>query len=245
LQRRSRRHCVSIERPQLVGSLLSRGRIRGWRWSGGAFLPYGAVFGDGALGGGLAGRVGQQRPRAVGDPARKAGQAGHLDAAGAIGGAGPDRVVEVDEEARQLWQDLGDDRSTAEACYGLATLALIGGDAARAATLFGTRLALSHHVDDKMIVADALEGLAGVAARRDEAGRAAQLLGTAGALQECIEAPVAAHRRAAHAETVASTRAGLDVAAFGAAWESGQSWSLVQAVTEAMALAETLAGASF
>ncbi len=39
LQRRSRRHCVSIERPQLVGQLLSRGRIRGWRWSDGAFLP--------------------------------------------------------------------------------------------------------------------------------------------------------------------------------------------------------------
>jgi hypothetical protein len=234
------RHCVSIERSQLVGSLLSRGRIRGWRWSGGAFLPYGAVFGDGALGGGLAGRVGQQRPRAVGDPARKAGQAGHLDAAGAIGGAGPDRVVEHPEEARQVWQDLGNDRSTAEACYGLATLALIGGGAARAATLFGTSLALSHHVDDKMIVADALEGLAGVGSATVHA---AHVLAAA-ALRERIEAPVAAHRRAAHAETVASTRAGLDVAAFAAAWESGQSWSLAHAVTEAMALAETLAGAS-
>ena len=60
--------------------------------------------------------------------------------------------------------DLGNDRSTAEACYGLATLALIGGDAARAASLFGTSLTLSHHVDEKMIVADALEGL------RDERG---------------------------------------------------------------------------
>jgi hypothetical protein len=95
-----------------------------------------------------------------------------------------------------------------------------------------------------MMVADVLEDLAGVSIRQNEAERAAQLLAAAAALQERIEAPVAAHRRAAHAETVASTRAGLAVAAFAAAWESGQSWSLAQAVTEAMALAETLAGAS-
>jgi hypothetical protein len=135
--------------------------------------------------------------------------------------------------------DLGNDRSTAEACYGLATLALIGGDATRAAPLFGTSLTLSHHVDEKMIVADALEGLAGVGSATVHAAHV-----LAAALRERIETPVAAHRRAAHAETVASTRADLDVAAFAAAWESGQSWSLAQAVTEAMALAETLAGAS-
>jgi len=87
--------------------------------------------------------------------------------------------------------DLGNDRSTAEACYGLATLALIGGDAARAASLFGTSLTLSHHVDEKMIVADALEGLAGVGSATVHA---AQVLAAA-ALRERIETPVAAPPR--------------------------------------------------
>ena len=62
--------------------------------------------------------------------------------------------------------ELGDDRAMAEVCSGLATLALLQGDDARAAALVGTSLALAQTVDDQLKIAEALEGVAAVAAHR-------------------------------------------------------------------------------
>jgi predicted ATPase/transcriptional regulator with XRE-family HTH domain len=144
-------------------------------------------------------------------------------------------------EALQLLRNLGDDRAAAEACCGLASLALIQGDNALAASLFGESLTLADGVGDKMKVADGLEGLAGVAVRQGQAERAALMLGTAAALRDRINAPIAAHRRDNHESITSSIRVELGKAAFAAAWQIGQGWSLDQAVTEAKGLAETLA----
>jgi predicted ATPase/DNA-binding XRE family transcriptional regulator len=142
------------------------------------------------------------------------------------------------DEARQRLQGLGDDRAVAEVCSGLATLALLQGDAARAAALVGTSLALAQRVDDQLKIAEALEGVAAVAAHRGAAERAAHVLGAAAALRERIAAPVAGHHRAAYAQLVAATRAALQPAAFAAAWDIGQEWSLDQVVAEARALTQ-------
>jgi tetratricopeptide (TPR) repeat protein len=145
------------------------------------------------------------------------------------------------EEARQLLQDLGDDRAASEAYYGLGAVALAQGEDRRAASLFGTSLALAYGVADQIKVADALEGVAGVAVGRGQAKQAAQLLGAAAALRARIEAPVAAHRRAGLDRIVAAARAGLDATAFAAAWATGQAWSLEQAVNEGVGVADVLA----
>jgi predicted ATPase/transcriptional regulator with XRE-family HTH domain len=154
------------------------------------------------------------------------------------------RAAALFAEARQLFQDLGDDRSAAEACYGLGALALVQGEDARAASLFGTSLTLAHGVDDKMKVADGLEGVASVAVRQGQAERAARVLGAAAALRDRIEAPVAAHRRAALARIIAASQAELDEATFTTAWNVGQVGALEQAISEAVGLAEALASPS-
>jgi tetratricopeptide (TPR) repeat protein len=150
-------------------------------------------------------------------------------------------AAERAEEARQVLQALGDDRAAAEACYGLASVARARGDDRRAASLFGESLILAQGVDDKLQVADALEGVATIAVRQGQAERTAQLLGAATALRDRMEAPVAAHRRAVLADSIAASRAALGHAAFVAAWNVGQAWTMEQAAREARSLAETLA----
>jgi hypothetical protein len=88
-----------------------------------------------------------------------------------------------------------------------------------------------------------LEGLAGAAMREGETEHAARLVGAAAALRQQIAAPIAAHRRAAHAGTVAAARERLGDAGFAAACQAGEAWSVAQAVAEASQLVETLAGA--
>ena len=140
-----------------------------------------------------------------------------------------------------MLQNIGDDRTVAEACYGLANLALSQGDEERAASLFGASLALADGIDDKIKVADTFEGLAEVAVRRDQAERAALVLGAAAALRDQINAPVAAHRRSRHASVLAATRAGLNAEQFAAAWDAGQRRPLEQTISEARGMAEMLA----
>jgi hypothetical protein len=144
-------------------------------------------------------------------------------------------------EARQVLQNLGADRDAAEACYGLACSALAQKDESRAASLFGTSLALAHGVEDKMKIADNLEGVADVAVRLGQAEQAASLLGAAAALRDRISGPIPAHRRDDHARIVAAARAGLAAERYAAAWQTGQSWSLAEAVGEARSHAEAMA----
>ena len=113
-----------------------------------------------------------------------------------------------------------------------AALALAGSDDRRAASLFADSLTLAHAVDDKVKVADALEGVAAVAVQQGQAEHAAtHVLGAAAALRDRIAAPVAAHRRAALARIIAASRAVLDEVAFASAWDTGQGWTLEQAIS--------------
>jgi predicted ATPase/transcriptional regulator with XRE-family HTH domain len=146
------------------------------------------------------------------------------------------------EEARQILLDLGDNRAAAAAFHGLAGVALAQDDATCATSHFRTSLALALSADDKMTVADNLEGVADVAIRRGDTVRGAQLLGAASALRARIEAPVAAHRRTALEAIVSASRTVLSEATFTEAWNTGQGWSLAEAVSEAMELADEIGG---
>ena len=115
------------------------------------------------------------------------------------------------------------------------------GDDRQAAALFGTALALSRDVDDKLNVADCLEGLAGPVTRLGQAASAARLLGSTAALREAIGAPVAAHFRATYDQIVAATRAKIGEAAFEAAWAAGRALPLERAIAEALSLIDELA----
>jgi hypothetical protein len=86
--------------------------------------------------------------------------------------------------------------------------------------------------------------VASVAVRQGQAERAARVLGAAAALRDRIEAPVAAHRRAALARIIAASQAELDEATFTTAWNVGQVGTLEQAISEAVGLAEALASPS-
>ncbi len=78
------------------------------------------------------------------------------------------------EEAMALAREIGDERTTALALYGLGSVALQRGDAARADAWFRQSLSLWEGLDDTWGRANALDGLGGAAHNRDKFAGIAQ-----------------------------------------------------------------------
>jgi predicted ATPase/DNA-binding XRE family transcriptional regulator len=118
----------------------------------------------------------------------------------------------------------------------LAGTASDQGDYRRAAAVLEEALTAAREVGDKRSVAMGLEEMAAVASADGRARQAARLLGAAEALRVVVGAPRPPADRARCERRIAAARADLGDRAFAAAWDSGRSLALEDAVTEALTL---------
>ena len=128
----------------------------------------------------------------------------------------------------------GDEYGIALGHQGLGTVARDKGDDASALPHFSAALAGHHRADELWHAAWCLEGVALAGAGADPAW-AARLLGAAEALRTAIGAPLPPPHRPAYDRVVAGIRGRLDEGMFAAAWASGRSLPLPEAVAEAQA----------
>jgi non-specific serine/threonine protein kinase len=130
---------------------------------------------------------------------------------------------------------------TAIALINLARLARRRGDLERAAELYAEGLSLRWADSDKISVASCLRGLAHTAVLARQYERGVRLFAAAEALRDAIGAGKS--RTATRIEdALAPARATLGDAAFAATWAAGRALPLAEAVNEALAVPETLAG---
>ena len=105
-----------------------------------------------------------------------------------------------------------------------------------AASLYCESLALRRDLGDRRSIATCIERLAGLAA--SAAGpsleRAARLFGAAEALRESLGAPLSPAERGEYQRLVDLTRAGMETAAFAAAWAEGRALSLEDVIACAL-----------
>jgi non-specific serine/threonine protein kinase len=152
-----------------------------------------------------------------------------------------DRAAAHFDEALGAFRASGNTYGAGYVLTNLAKVARARGDYARATSLFAESLGLWWEHRDKVGIAGCLRGLASVAALTRRFERAARLFGAAEALREVIGAPTPRYH-ARYDRAVANVRAGLGDAAFAANWEAGRTLPLAEAVAEALALPDAIAG---
>jgi non-specific serine/threonine protein kinase len=143
-------------------------------------------------------------------------------------------AIRLNEMALALARDRGDSWSIAFALSLLGRLAWLRGEHPRATQLQRESLALQREMDDRVGIADSLDVLAWVANAAGEPTRAARLFGAAAAVRERSGATSLPLWRAEHERNLAATRARLGEEAFAAAWASGRSLTVEEAIEEAL-----------
>jgi predicted ATPase/class 3 adenylate cyclase len=133
------------------------------------------------------------------------------------------------EASLTIFRDLGARGGVASVLQNLGYVALHQHDLDQASSRFVRGLALFQELGDLRGVADSLAGLAGVAAHADQAERAARLFGAAEALLEACGGVRSASNEADFQHDLALARAGMDGAAFEAAWAAGRTLTAEQA----------------
>jgi predicted ATPase len=138
------------------------------------------------------------------------------------------------EEGLRLARERGDRPRVASLLNALGWAALECGEPARAEALLREGLTLYRELGHEPGIARSLEDLARAAGQRGQPARAAELYGAAEALREraglCVRPP----RRPLHERHLAAARAGLDAAAWAAAWAEGRAMSQDQEVAYAL-----------
>ena len=154
-------------------------------------------------------------------------------------------TVRVEESMALLWEQ-GDLRGVAQCLTTLGIDALEQSDSERAAEAFEEDLRLLREIKDKVGIVYGLLGMAAVNALRGRPAAAARLLGAAEALREAIGHPPMPHEQAHYDYQgyLATARAGLDEAAFDAAWSEGQAMSFEQAIEYALDTEDTASTAA-
>ncbi len=151
------------------------------------------------------------------------------------------RASALYEEGLAVAREFEHVHDTGYALRGLGHLARIQGDYGRATGLLEESLVILVQLKDKRCPALCVEGLACVASGRGQAERAARLFGAAEVLREAIGVALLPAERADHERAVAAARAGVDEAAFAAAWAEGRTMRLEQAAEYALATVEPVA----
>jgi non-specific serine/threonine protein kinase len=141
------------------------------------------------------------------------------------------------QECLPTLRELGDGVGVARALHGLGMVARHQQDWVWAKASLGEAVRVAGEKGARLEIAQCLEGLAGMATGQRQPRRAARLFGAAEALRETIGAQQPAGAREEYVRDVEATRAQLDDRAFSAAWATGRSLRLEQAM--AYALAET------
>jgi len=150
------------------------------------------------------------------------------------------RARELTSAGLALFQKIGDKHYEAWALRNLGLVALRLGDHKEAAALCRESLALSRGIGGVWQVEQALFGLAGAAALKGQHVQAARLFAAAEALRKSLGRQRSIVDQADFDKRVASTRTGLGVAAFAAAWSQGTTMPLEDAIEAALAMTESL-----
>jgi tetratricopeptide (TPR) repeat protein len=136
------------------------------------------------------------------------------------------------EESVQVSRQVGAKRFLSVSLLLLGLAAQEKGDRERARTLFRDSLVLFQEISSNAGIAYALGGLAAII---DWPAQAVKLLGAAAVALETSRMSMDLIERAHYERMLAALRARLDEAAFAAAWAAGQSLTLDQAVSYALA----------
>ncbi|HSK84708.1 MAG TPA: BTAD domain-containing putative transcriptional regulator [Rubrobacter sp.] len=139
-------------------------------------------------------------------------------------------------EALAMFRELGDIRHVAMSLGVAGVSALEQGDSERAAVLFEEDLRLLRELRDKAGIVYGLLGMAGVAALRGQYTRASKLWGASEVLREVFGLPLTpmVRDRYDYEGYLAAACAGLEEAAFEAAWSEGRAMSPQQAIEYAL-----------
>jgi hypothetical protein len=141
------------------------------------------------------------------------------------------------EEDLQQAQQVGDDlptRGPFVAQHLLGRLALLRGDADRAATHFGRALQEVASTGQSVLACESLQGLAFAALARGHASMAVELLAAEAALRASIKQVLAPEEQQRVDSTGARLRQTVGQPAFEAAWRAGQTLSMQQAIGYAL-----------
>jgi hypothetical protein len=139
------------------------------------------------------------------------------------------------EDGLALFRGLGSTIGIAVVLGSHAHLAWSQGDVRQAGALYRESLLEFRTVGHTLGISDCLEGLAGVAHAQGHALRAIQLFGAAATVRTALGVARRPAQRAAYEHSIAAVRAAMGDGAFTTAWTSGQTLSLEQAITEALA----------
>ncbi|MCW3054061.1 MAG: ATPase-like protein, partial [Chthonomonadales bacterium] len=142
------------------------------------------------------------------------------------------------EESLRLFREIGHRPFLANTLHGLGSVMFQQGDQAMARTCHDESLRLQEEIGDRYGIAHSLAAISNMAVRADRPARAVLLWGAAEALREEIGSPLSAGEREHRDRDVAETRRMLGEEAFAAAWESGRTLTLKQAVRCALSEAD-------
>jgi len=146
-----------------------------------------------------------------------------------------DEAVERYRMAIARFAEVGDERMTLAVRSDLAHALRRGDRAAEAMAAYRETIGGWVHFGHRGAVANQLENIAYLAVEAGALETAARLLGAAEAMREAFASPRAADEEPEQDAYVARARAGLEPAAFGAAWAAGRSLKLSEAVALAVA----------
>jgi predicted ATPase/class 3 adenylate cyclase/DNA-binding NarL/FixJ family response regulator len=144
------------------------------------------------------------------------------------------RAVEHLEESLALFRRCGDRRRAARALTMLSRLARAAGDRQRAAGLCTEGLATFRELAFRPGIGDCLEALTDLGLDAGQAAHAARLLAATESLRAVASTSGHSAPPATHQRRVAAARAGLDDAAFAAAWAEGSAMDFDAAAAYAL-----------
>ncbi len=147
------------------------------------------------------------------------------------------RAMVLISEALTSARRVGDTFRVAVALFGLAELVAERGDERRAIALLQECLVVLHARKDWLGMAEPLVSLAKLAEAHGPPERTVRLLGAAAMFREAGGLPA----ETAEGDQAKYLRAVLGEAAYSVAWEAGRALTLVEAVTEALALSDEVA----
>jgi len=144
-----------------------------------------------------------------------------------------ERAEALCEESLAMARDIGEAYGVALLLATLGRAAHRQGDEDRAARRYRESLNLYHDAGVTLHLAECLWGLAAVRAARGHPEDAARLLGAAAVMRETTGSPVSPFDRADYERDLDAVRAALGEEAFAAAWATGKTLSLEQAIADA------------
>jgi tetratricopeptide (TPR) repeat protein len=151
----------------------------------------------------------------------------------------PETATKLIAEARAVPLAVGQAWGEPQALALLGEIARRQGDYQKAVDSYRAAIAIANRRGDRTFVRGCLVAIGDIAAFCGEAERAAQLLGAAERLTEAVGSWSHLSARGGDEQAVQAAREALGDEAFAAAWAAGRALSLDQAVSEALAFAES------